>query len=258
MKKINFYFLMLLTASLSFIFSSCGKDDDDDDNNNNNNVPATSPSTTDLFNYSDAQGVLVGIKTVTTQNTPIGPFEVELGTAVAAFSNDNFQTFLEGGTITCNAKNLDKQTNNSYVHVPAAADVSGIDFSSGATWNVTGSSNVSSISSYTYPPFPNTPVISSNKEEVTLSSGYTFTLSNSFLGADSIIYILASGNNFVKKTVGSNVTSVTFSASDLTSLQPSAQGLIQVTPYYFTSDVFSGKKYYFVNQVTVSDFAEFK
>lgn len=255
MKKLSFYFLSLIVASSLFIASGCNKDEDDD--NNNNNTPATAPSSADLFNYNDAFGVLVGVKTVTTQSTPIGPFEIDLGTAVAVFSNNNFTSYLPAGTITCNTKNLDKQTNNSYVHVPAATDVNGIDFSSGSTWNVSGNADVNAVTNYTFSSFPTTPVISSNKDLVELSAGYTFSLSN-FVSADTILFILASGNTYVEKRVGGGANSVTFSAADLATLQPSSQGLIQVTPYRLTSDLFGGKKYYFVNQVTVSDFAEFK
>lgn len=110
-----FYFLMLSIAT-SVVFTSCKKDDDDDDNNNNT---PTTVNTADLFSYNDAFSVLVGIKTVTTQN--VGGFEtsIDLGTAVAVFpTSAGSSTFVDAGTVSVNTKSLAKQTNNAYVFTP--------------------------------------------------------------------------------------------------------------------------------------------
>jgi len=111
---------------------------------------------------------------------------------------------------------------------------------------------------YNYTSFPNNPKITSSVTEVSLTVGYTFTLQSGATNADTLLYILASGDKYVEKRAGGNVTSVTFSASDLATLTPSTQGLIQVTPYRITDEVINGKKHYFINQVTVSNFANFK
>lgn len=254
MKKTAIYFLMM-TFVTSSILTSCKKDDDDDENNN---TPAT-VNTADLFNYSDAYGVLVGVKSVTTQN--VGGFETEIpvGTAVAIFPSAlGASTFVDAGTVTANTKNLTKQSNNAYVFTPSQTDFQGITFgSSGTSWEVSGSTSVQPFD-YTFSSFPNTPKITSSVTEVSLSDGYTFTLQSGGLAADTLLYILASGNKYVEKRVAGNVTSVTFSASDLATLTPSSQGLIQVTPYTINPQVINGKKHYFINQVTVSNFANFK
>ena len=254
MKKTAIYFLMM-TFVASTILTSCKKDEKDDDDNNNTQ---TVVNVTDLFNYSDALGVLVGVKTVTTQN--VGGFEtsIELGTAVAVFPNAAGSTkFLDAGTVKNNTKTLTKQDNNSYVFTPAATDVTGIDFSNGSAWEVSGSSSVNAFN-YTYVPFPSNPKITSNVSEVNLANGYNFTLQNANSNADSVLFILASGSNYVSKTLPGNATSANFTASDLATLTPSSQGLIQVTPYKIKSDIVNGEKYYFINQVTVSNFANFK
>jgi hypothetical protein len=252
MKKTTFYFLML-TLATSTILTSCKKDEEDDDNNN---APAV-VNVTDLFNYSDALGVLVGVKTVTTQN--VGGFETSLalGTAVAVFpTTAGATTFADAGTVINNTKTLSKQNNNSYVFTPATTDVTGIDFSGGSEWEVSGSSNVPAFN-YTYAPFPSNPKITSSVSEVNLANGYNFTLQNANSNADSVLFILASGSKYVSKTLPGNATSANFSASDLATLTTSSQGLIQVTPYKIKSDIVNGKKYYFINQVTVSNFANF-
>ncbi|HLP52912.1 MAG TPA: hypothetical protein VK154_18615, partial [Chitinophagales bacterium] len=188
-----------------------------------------------------------------------GQQEITLGTAVAAFSTAaGGTTYQDAGTVQCNTKALTRQSNNSYIFQPSQTDVTGIDFGSGSQWTIGG---VGSIPAFTesFTSFPSSPTITSNSETVTLASGYTFTVSG-ISNADSVLFILASGNSYAEKRVGGNVTSVTFSAADLSALQASSQGLLQVTPYRFKTNTTAipGKKIYLVNQVTVSDFAKFE
>ncbi len=242
-------------ALLLLSVSACKKE------TTNNNTQTQNVSTTDLFNYSDAWGLLAGVKTVTYQTIPVigGQQEIILGTAVTAFNTtEGSTTYQDAGTVQCNTKTLTKQSNNAYVFQPSQSDITGIDFSSGSAWSVSGAGNVPAIN-YTFNAFPSSPTITSNKEELTLANGYTFSISG-LSTADSVLYILASGDNYVEKRVGGNTSSVTFSAADLSTLQASDYGLIQVTPYKFlvNTNVMPGKKVYFVNQVTVSSVAKFK
>ena len=200
----------------------------------------------------------MGVKSVTTNVTFGIETNLELGTAVAVFpTTPAATTFADAGTVSNNANTLVKQSNNAYVYTPAATDINGIDFDNGSSWVVSGSSNVTAFN-YDFLPFPSNPKITSTVTEVTISNGYNFTLQSANSNADSVIFILASGNEKVVKVLPGNATSANFSASDLASFKPSAQGLIQVTPYRFTSNIENGKKYYFVNQVTVTNFANFK
>jgi hypothetical protein len=142
------------------------------------------------------------------------------------------------------------------VFTPSASDATGIDFGSGSSWVISGSTDVTGFN-FNFSSFPGNPTITSNTDMVTLADGYTFTVSG-LSGADSVLFILASGSSYVEKRVAGFVNTVTFTASELSSLSKSSYGLIQVTPFNLTSASPGGKKYYFVNQVTVSDFAEFK
>lgn len=252
MKKIPVKLLVVLVVLI--VAAGCNKD-----NNNNTNTTST-VSSTQLFNYSDSWGLLAAVKTVTYQTVPIiGQQEIILGTAVAAFpSSQGGTTYLDAGNVQCNTKTLNKQSNNSYIFQPTQTDVTGIDFGSGVDWNVSGAGSIPAINT-SFNSFPSTPSITSNKESVSLGSGYTFSIS-SVSNADSILFILASGSGYVEKRVGGNATSVTFSASDLSSLSASSYGLLQVTPYRYTTNtsIIPGKKVYLVNQVTVSDVASFE
>lgn len=244
---------MLLPVAMFAVLSGCKKEDD--------NTPSqpTPISPTETFNYSDAWGLLASVKTVTTISQFGINQEIELGTAVAAFNTaEGSTTYQDAGTISCKSKTLTKQSNNSYVFQPAQTDVTGIDFSNGVSnWQGTGSSNVPAFSA-ALTVFPTTPNIT-ELSDLTLASGQTIQWS-SVNNADSILVILASGSNYVKKAVGGNSTSVYFSASELSTLEASQYGMIQVTPYYWEprTDIILGKKVYMVNQVTVTDFIEFK
>lgn len=244
---------MLLPVAMFALLTGCKKDESTD------TTQPTPLSPTETFNYSDAWGLLAGVKTVTSINSPIGPIETTIGTAVAAFNTtEGGSSYHEAGTITCNGKTLTIQSNNSYVFQPSQTDVEGIDFSNSiAAWNGSGSGNVPAFSA-TLAAFPTTPSIT-NSSDVTLSSGHTVTFS-SVNNADSILVVLASGNNYAQKRVGGNATSATFSASELSGLSASQYGMVQVTPYWWEPrfDIILGKKVYMVNQVTVTKIVEFK
>lgn len=252
--KNNFTKFLIPAALFVLSISSCGKKDED-----TTPTQPTPISPTESFNYSDSWGLLAGVKTVTSQTVAGQTFEIEIGTAVAAFNiTEGGTTYHEAGTINCNSKGLTKQSNNSYVFQPSQSDVTGIDFSNGiASWNGSGSSDVPSFSA-ALTAFPSTPNIS-ELSNLTLASGQMIQWS-SVNNADSILVILASGSNYVQKKVDGNMTSVYFSAAELEDLEPSQYGMIQVTPYYWEPrfDIILGKKVYMVNQVTVTDFIEFK
>jgi len=112
---------------------------------------------------------------------------------------------------------------------------------------------------HTFSTFPSTPTITSSTDAITLANGYTFSISGSGT-ADSVLYILASGNSYAQKRVGPYTNSVTFTAADLSTLQASKYGLLQVTPYKYqkNNSIIPGKNLYFINQVTVSKITEFK
>ncbi|MBS1612369.1 MAG: hypothetical protein JST49_06065 [Bacteroidetes bacterium] len=243
---------MLLPVAMLAVLSGCKKDED----NTPQQPSAVSPTQT--FNYSDAWGLLAGVKTVTSQSTPIGPIDIELGTAVAAFNvSAGSSEYQDAGTVSCNTKGLTKQTGNSYVFQPSQADVTGIEFNNGSSWNVSGSTNVPAFTA-SFNQFPSTPTLNSTND-VTLADGYTVSFT-SVSGADSVLVILATNNSYAEKRLAGWQNSATFTASDLNGLSASQYGMIQVTPYTWDvrTNLIPGKKVYMVNQVTVTKIVEFK
>jgi hypothetical protein len=219
-------------------------------------TPSTAPTAP---HPADGFGALAAVKTKVSQNVPgYGTIDIDLGVGVAAFgsSSANFfaGTYVDAGAITCNTKALDKQTGNAYLSSMSTSGFSGsslgIDFGSNINWNVAGSADVPAISKTLTNAFPTFPEITS-ASTITKSSGYTLT-NNSISGADSILYVIASGSASVKKTLVGSATSCTFTASELSALSNSDNALIQVNAYNIQSDIFSGKKYYFVNQCSAN------
>jgi phage I-like protein len=73
-------------------------------------------------------------------------------------------------------------------------------------------------------------------------------LGNAVSGADSVYVLLHdyNGKTLLKRASG-NAASVTFSASEISTLN-SGNGMLQVAPWNYKSEDFSDKKYYFVNE----------
>ena len=248
----NRYFrcISVFFIASSLLFTACEKDEDDADNTNTE-TPSTPPARDPAFpQQSDASGVLVGIKTVTIENNPILPFpiEIELGTAVALFpaTTGDFSTLIDAGTVSCNAKELDPQSNDSYIFIPGLTDQEGIDFTDGSEWEVSGNSSVMAFTEI-YSRFPSTPVVTSG--DVDTSTDYELEIESTVgSSADSLYYIIYGGEDYVMKTVDPFTSSVTFTASEMSSLGATSNGLIQVTAYSMVSRVNNGKTYYFVNE----------
>lgn len=257
--KLNFFTLALITGVLAL--SSCKKDTPD-----TKNPQAVDPLKS--LNLSDADGILVGIKSITTQSTPAVPgfpsqeIEVEVGTAVAAFGNLQSGSFDDVGDVQFylgsnpTKYELAKQENNSYVYTPGTSNPNGVDFGNNTPfWEVPGKSI---STSGPLQKFPNAPTITSNTDEVVRANGYDFTVSfNS--GADSVLYIIAAEGKFVSKTATySSNNSVTFTAAELNTLAKSDYGLLQVTPYFMKKHTTGGKNYYMINETVVTKTVKIK
>ncbi|MES2629893.1 MAG: hypothetical protein V4616_13085 [Bacteroidota bacterium] len=238
--------LPLFALALAFTVVSCEKEKAEE---TPVTPPATAPANPTPATPSDAAGVLVGIKTVTTVATFPGfpASEIELGTAVAVFPNQAASGFLDAGTVTCNEKTLSKQSNNSYVYTPSATDIEGIDFG-GASWKVAGNGNVPAIDR-TFSPFPSNPEFTA-PATISTGSAYTVTLDRT-TGADSTIVAFHSGNKSLIKTYRGNITSFQFTAEEMATITK-GDGYLQVTPYNFTFQTISGKKIYFFNEAVVT------
>jgi len=126
--KRNLTFKLAGLICLTIFFAGCKKTD------NTANTQTQAVSTTQLFNYSDAWGLLAAVQTVTTEDVPyVGPQQIIIGTGVAAFpTSAGGNTYQNVGTVQCNSKSFTIQSGNSYVYQPAQTDPTGIDFGSGA------------------------------------------------------------------------------------------------------------------------------
>jgi len=227
-----------LFFAATVLISSCKKDEDDD---NNNPSPNNQPTTV-TPNIADGNGTLVAIKTKTTSQTPIGPMDTFIGTAVAVFFNDgNYDAFVDAGTVKVNNNSLSKQGNNSYVAIPGVAQPMGINFDNEASWEVSGAGSIGSFSHQDNTNFPTLGNITS-AESITKSAGYTLTCST-ISNADSVFFAVGG----VIKTLAGNASSCEFTSAELASV-PSGQSYVQVAPYSISNSIYGGKRYYFVKE----------
>lgn len=206
---------------------------------------SSTPSTTPV--YTDADAVLAAVRVTTTQSTPIGPVDVLLGVASASFSTDQFATFVNVGSVSCNGEALTPQANNTYVFQPGATNPTGIDLTSSneVTWSITGGGGFNAFTRTVGGPFPTSGAITSS-ETVVRSNGYTLTTS-SVLNADSVIFTLGS----LVRTLPGNASSCTFTAAELNGLA-AGTSLAQIVPYNATREVVDGKVMYFIKQASRS------
>jgi hypothetical protein len=236
---------LLVIISLSTFIISCKKE-----TITPTPTTATTPTTP---TPGDADGVLAAVRTkISVTNPVIGTVSYDVGTAVALFGSTpaNFVagTFTDAGTVTSNTKTLTKQSNNSYAYQFGATDLEGIDYSSNVSWNVTGAGSIPAITKNLGNIFPTFPTMTNGS---TVSRTAPFTITNDYSSnADSVIYVIATGNKQVKKTLYGSSTSCTFTASELSTLDASESALIQVNAYNLTSELISGKRIYYVNMAT--------
>lgn len=211
------------------------------------NAPAPPPYTP---NFGGTFGVLVALKTVTTTSTPLGEMDTNVGTAVAVFSENGGSTFISAGTVNVDGNNLNVQSNGSYVYQIGASNPTGITFGNTVNWGGDGSawpvftatttqgfSTVGSISSGN----------PSTSSDYTLSVGSITGLNSS----DSVLFALYGQNNNIIKILPSNVTSYTFSASEVSSAG-AGTGIVQVVGLkYDQQNIGSPSKPYWLINETV-------
>ncbi len=228
-----------LVLGLAMAFTACKKDDPappaapGGGGGSNTSTPSTTP------NFTDADASLWAVRTFSTQSTPIGPIDIEIGLGVGAFTNDGFASFVNVGDVSLNSVALTRQSNNSYVSQPSQTNPTGVDFGTGVEWNVQGGSGFPAFTrSVTAFPFPTVAAITS-AETVVRANGYTLTTTQ-VTGADSVIFLVGS----VSKTLAGNATACTFSAAELAGAGTGAS-LVQIAPYKYNNEVIGGKRIYF-------------
>ena len=197
--------------------------------------------------YTGTFATLVGIKTISTTSTPIGPINTEIGTAVAVFSEDGGANFMTAGTVSVDGNNLSAQTNNSYVYTPGQTNPTGITFGSTQNWSGTGA-GWPAFTASTSIGFPTVTEISSS--DVTMSSGYTLNC-GSAVTADSIYFSVYGPNGTAMKLVGGGTSSYTFSASELSGLG-AGSGFVQIVGINYDPQTIGGRSYYILNETALT------
>ncbi len=202
----------------------------------NTSTPSTTP------NFSDADGSLWAVRTFSTQSTPIGPMDIEIGLGVGAFTDDGFNSFVNVGTIDLNTTALTRNANNSYVTQPSQTNPTGVDLNSGVEWTVQGGGGFPGFTrNITAFPFPTVAALSS-AETVVRANGYTLTTTQ-VTGADSVLFLVGNAS----RTLAGNATSCTFSADDL-AVVAAGTNIIQIVPFKYNSELIEGKRIYFGKQ----------
>lgn len=244
--------LPFTVLAMGLALAACNKDDDApatpaDPGGGGGGGGNSTPSTTPNFDGADAS--LWAIRAFSTQTTPIGEIDVELGTAVAAFSNDGFASMVGVGTVELNSNALTPATNQAYSFQPSATQPTGMDLSSGTlAWEVQGGNGFDGFT-YTYSnmafPNPVSGVITSGTT-VVRADGYTLSIA-SVSNADSVLFMVGD----VVRTLPGGATSCTFTADELAGLS-AGTNLMQVAPYAYKLQVLGGKNVYFGKEMVRS------
>lgn len=234
--------LMILALGLS----SCVKDlipevpEEEQETTQENTV------STDSFQFDNGDGICAAVISTTSFDAGGGmTFDIEFGTAVSAFTNDNWTSFVGAGAITCEAEALEQQENNSYVHMYSynAADPNdlGLEFGNNATWSVAGGNGVPAFDYTTTIDFPEMGTVTGD-EVVDSSSDYTINISF-VTGADSLIVQVSD----VLVTVPGTTTSYTFTPAQMADITTGAN-IAQVAAYKIEETDQSGKTIHFINE----------
>ncbi|HRN43037.1 MAG TPA: hypothetical protein PK649_13345 [Vicingus sp.] len=203
----------------------------------------TTGSTTPNFNGADAS--LWAVKSLSVTTIPgLPPVTTTIGLGVAAF-NDGSSNLVSAGTVMLNSTTLTLNSNNSYTNTIGTTNPTGIDFTSGVSWDVSGANGFNAFTKNVTLPFPTVSEVTSSAT-ITKSSGYTLTV-NTVTGADSVMFLIGG----VSKTLAGNATSCTFSSSDLSSLN-NGTTVVQVAAYTYNSETIGAKTIYFGNETVQS------
>lgn len=227
-----------VALSLFFVatLASCS---DDNDDNNNTVTPTPNPSYP-TPEPADADGACWAIRTISTQQTPIGPIEVELEVAVAVFfTNTGVSSSLSNvGVVSADGTDLTRQSNNSYIYTPSPLNPTGLQFGSDVGWEVTGGA---AFSAFTYTDNQNWPDISNMLAADTLykSDDYSISLSG-VTNCDSVLFSI----NDQVKFISGNASSATFSSAELSTLSTGVNYL-NVAGVKLESNDQGGKNIYF-------------
>lgn len=249
MKKITISAFALLAMLTSV--SSCTKSK----STTTTPTPTTTPTSTTSTpspNAGNVDGALVSLKTdvMTTTAGYTVNVTTEIGLASFFGATGNSGALIEGGTVTVNSYNLDKQTNNSYMKMATVGQTpADLNFSSNdSKWVIGGATNVPAFSYNHNIPFPE--YTGTIPDAITRSSGVTVTFTGKVSDADSIMLFIVKGSTSIIRTFAGTAASGTISASDLSGLPAVADNsaIMEVIPYSITVNTQGSKKYAFIKE----------
>lgn len=237
---------ILLSGSLAF---SCSKDEE---------APAPVAETTPTTpaptgnstgnaqpNFDGADASLWAVKSLSVTTIPgLPPVTTTVGLGVAVF-NDGTSNMVSAGTVQLNSNALTLNSNNSYSYTITTTNPTGIDFTSGVNWDVSGGNGFNAFTKNVTLAFPTVSEVTSSAT-IIKSSGYTLTV-NTITGADSVMFLVGG----VSKTLAGNATSCTFSSSDLSGLN-NGTTVVQVAAYTYTNETVGTKNVYYGNETVQS------
>jgi hypothetical protein len=175
--------------------------------------------------------------------------------ATAMFYDNAGSNMIDGGTVSVNNVNLEKQQNNSYNKMATTGtSPSDLDLDGGASWNVAGNSS-NSVPAFSYGFGSNFPSYTETlPTTITKSNGLSFTFNSTTVkNADSVYIAIIANNKQVIKSYAATAGSVTISTSDLGSL-PSVSdktAYLEVLPIKMIVRSYSGKEYVFIKEQAV-------
>ncbi|WP_268034080.1 hypothetical protein [Algoriphagus sp. PAP.12] len=244
--KFKFFKYLLLLTFGAFLFTSCSDDSED---------PIEQTSTNPLPQPGDADGIMAAIKAKS--NTPGGTTVPGLGDIYLDVASANFYTSA-GGTSLVNVgdvslNDFDLQTvSNSYIN--NYTDIT-LDINSGQAndWVVSGANGFDGFSHSTSKKMPSVVKFATSvTETISISGDVTLAIESIPSNCDNILWLISDGSKVVTKE--SKTTSVTFTASELSGVKTTSNGIVQAAAYNSESKTFGGKKIYFINETVDSKY----
>lgn len=232
-------FRSALFVSIGLLAVSCSKDDDAEPapstgggGSSNNNAANTTPA------FPGADGALFAVSTATTQEIPFfGSIQVDMYTGVAVFY-DAADAPIAAGEVRCN-DSLFTYQNNAYYFQPSMTNITGLNFSSGVVWDVTGGNGIPAFTRNTSAiQFPVVDTVSS-ATTINRSADYTLTVPSVY-DADSVYFTVGG----LLKRMGPNSNQCTFTAAELGTLG-AGPSIVQVAAFNYYPEDISGKTIYF-------------
>ncbi len=242
-KNSRFAFAALITLALGL--TSCVEDLIPEVEPEQEETTQENTMDTSALQFDGGDGICAAVISTTSYDAGGMLFDIEIGTAVSAFTEDNWSTFVDAGAVSCESEALTLQDNNSYLHMFSynAADPNdlGIDFADNPSWSVAGGNGVPAFNYTTTIDFPAMGALSG---DATVDSSSDYTVSIGYVtDADSLIYQVSD----VLVTVPATQLSYTFTADEMAGISGGAS-IVQVTAYAIEETDQSGKTIYFVNE----------